>query len=263
VIHRAVLDLTKRSDPTCHLVSFPFAGAGPRTFRAWATAAPPWIGVWAAQLAGREGRIAQTPINDLHAQVAELVAAIQPLCERPVVFYGHSLGATLAAHVAQDLFKRAYVPHALIVGARASPWSERPTWWDRINFSTATDQQVIQAYRDLGGLDSEIIRDGELMEILVPVFRADAELAQCQQYLREGGLSCPVHALYGREDAMVGARAAGGWRRFTSGEFRLREINGNHLFLKDHQTLLQDVIIPIALSTVRSGRHPGQQGCEK
>ncbi|MEW2268863.1 alpha/beta fold hydrolase [Streptomyces sp. SID685] len=253
---RAVLDLAKRPAAACNLVCFPFAGGGPGMFRSWVADVPPWVGVWSAHLAGREGRFDRPPRNDLKEQVMELVDAVQPLLDRPIVFYGHSLGATLAAHVAQELFPCADVACSLIVGARRSPWLPPYEGWDVIDFSTVSDRELIQAYVDLGATPPEVLGNQELLDILMPVIRADAELAQAASFIREGVLSVPVHAWYGRDDTCVGAEPLGAWRRITTGPFTLAEITGDHFFLNTHRTLVQDHVLPVLLSTIRRRRIP-------
>lgn len=250
--NKAVLKITKHPYPACHLICFPFAGAGPSVFRAWATAVPPWTGVWSARLAGREGRFDHPPMNDLKRQVEELVEAIRPLCDRPTVFYGHSLGATLAAHVAQELFRESPHPCALVVAARRSPWS-RYEAWDRVDFAALSDSAVLQAYRELGAMNPALFDNPELLEIMLPTIRADAELATATPFLEIGGLSAPVHALFGREDPFACAGPVAEWRRFTTGRFILTEVDGGHLFMRTHPTLVQDVINPILTTTVRRG----------
>jgi medium-chain acyl-[acyl-carrier-protein] hydrolase len=254
---RAVVDLTKRSQAACNLVCFPFAGAGPAIFRGWGATVPPWVGVWSVNLAGREGRFAQPPCSDLKLQVAELVEAVRPLCGISTVLYGHSLGAKLAAHVAQELFPGLDVPRSLIVAASRSPWSEERSAWDEIDFATVSEAGLVAAYQDIGGMDPGILGHPELLNILMPVIRADAQLAQAQPFIRESALSVPVYALYGRNDPIAGPRPLAEWHRITRGPFDVSEVTGGHLFLKTYPTFVQDFITPILLATVRRTRVPG------
>src|ERR1051326_2486664 len=54
------------------LFCFSYAGGGASTFRSWNEGLPPDVDVWAAQLPGRETRVAEQPLRRMPALVDEL-----------------------------------------------------------------------------------------------------------------------------------------------------------------------------------------------
>ncbi|MFJ9106244.1 thioesterase II family protein [Streptomyces sp. NPDC102405] len=230
--NRALKDLTGRHDAACHLVCFPYGGGGPSTFRTWPAGLPRQAGVWAANLAGREGRFAEPPLTDLRQQVEELAAAVRPLSDRPLVLFGASLGATLAAHVAQEIFPAMSAPATLVVAARRAPWSPSPP---SRRFAHLPDADFLDALAEGGGIDTRVRNSPELLELVMPVLRADAHLAEAEQYVKEKALNGCVHGFYGLADAAVDRAETEQWQRFTTGTFQAVGIEGGHFFATTRQ----------------------------
>ncbi|WP_320775610.1 thioesterase II family protein [Streptomyces sp. CRN 30] len=215
-----------------NVVCFPYAGGGPSVFRTWPGTLSGRAGVWAAHLGGREGRFEVSPGTELKQQVDELVEAVRPLTGGPLAFYGHSLGATLAAHVAQEVFPAMSAPSLLVVAARTPEWSDPVTDPSAPALTGASsDEEVLAAFRWTGGVDEALLlAEPELLELVMPCLRADALLAADRQYLREGALTGPVLALHGTGDPKADAAGMESWNRFTTGAFTSAAVPGGHLF---------------------------------
>ena len=71
--------------------------------------------------------MSEPPIASIPALVDGIVAAITPHLDIPFVFFGHSMGAILAAEVTRELACRgARLPRYLIVSARRPPHMADP-----------------------------------------------------------------------------------------------------------------------------------------
>lgn len=88
------------------LICFPYAGAGASVFGRWPASFPPDVEIIAVQLPGRESRISEPVAGNLRDYVSPLVDAIAPLSDKPMAFFGHSMGALLAFDTAQALRAR-------------------------------------------------------------------------------------------------------------------------------------------------------------
>jgi len=72
----------------------------------------------------------------------------------------------------------------------------------------------------------------ELMEIMLPILRADFAVYETYLYSIEPPLNCPISAFGGLQDSKVSESDLGAWRAQTSVSFSLQMFPGDHFFLK-------------------------------
>ena len=92
-----------RRSPSIRLFCFPYAGVGASVFRQWPAGLPVEFDVCAVQLPGRTVRLSEPPVASIPELVDGIVAAVTPYLDIPFVFFGHSMGAILAAEVTREL----------------------------------------------------------------------------------------------------------------------------------------------------------------
>jgi medium-chain acyl-[acyl-carrier-protein] hydrolase len=199
----------------CELVCFPYAGAGPSVFRAWPEHLSPLVNISAVHLPGREERITDPPDLNFERVVNEVIEAVAPLANRPIILFGHSFGATLAAHVAQEILgSRNERDAILFVAARLPPWTS--------GISAESNY-----------LNSPLTADDpRLAKMTQPAVAADQALAESARGLRECAITFPVIALWGDADIANPMLKMREWSRFTSGAFQSVAISGGHFFIR-------------------------------
>jgi len=239
--------------PSLRLVCAPYAGGGAAVYRGWADKLPPAIEVCALQLPGREQRYRDPLLTDMPAIVAEASRAVAPLfSDCPVVFFGHSMGAIIVYEIARILQARSGVrPLALVVSGRIAPHlrPHRPPAYD------LPEPAFVDHLRKLNGTPSAILADQELLQIVLPIVRADFKAIETYRSLPGPLLDCPVLALGGDADPEVGEQALMEWRTVTSGLFESRIFDGDHFFLATQEAAVLGQILrsisnwsPVALA---------------
>ncbi|QKW08918.1 thioesterase [Streptomyces sp. NA04227] len=229
----------------CTVVCFPYAGGGARVFRGWQRQLSPLVNAFAVQLPGREERLSEAPESDAERVVAELCTAIEPVATSKVILFGHSLGAVLAARVAQELLgDRIESDAVLFVSGRRSPWSGPVSSEAR----GLADSELLERLRSEGGPRAELASNGEFAQLMLPALKADLHLSDAAHGIREQGVRIPVIGLYGRHDEGTPPSYVRPWSRFTTGGFRSVEIDGDHFFV---ETKASDVV-EIVDATARS-----------
>lgn len=214
------------------LICLPHAGGGSAAYFRWRTLTPDWLAVTPIQLPGREARIH----DPLYATLAELVQdvanAVAPLTDQTYALLGNSMGAIVAFELARELRRRELpLPKMLIVAACRAPQLMKPP---AKPLSELDDEQFVSEMNEqYGGIPEEISKNRELLQLLLPVLRADMAMLETYQYDDEEPLNLELLALGGNEDATVSVTDINAWRVQTNGRFSARMNSGGHFFFTD------------------------------
>ena len=220
-----------RPDAAVRLFCLPYAGAGASAYRRWPAAIGPDIEVVAVQLPGRENRILEDPQFG-HAEVAELADAIQAHHDGPYALYGHSLGGWHAYEITRHLHRTGgTLPVKLYTGGCRAP--HIPATGTFAGLSTLDDDALLARVTQGGGLSEDVLAEPELLELLLPVLRADFTYLDRYTHTDDDPLPVPVVAYAGRADTAVALADIRPWDRHTSAGCTVQEIDGNHFFLHD------------------------------
>ncbi|AKN71973.1 MULTISPECIES: thioesterase II family protein [Streptomyces] len=221
------------ASPRTRIVCFPHAGGTASFFRTWHSAMPEDWEVSAVRYPGREERIAEPLVGDMAELAGRIADALAPHMGTPTVFFGHSMGASVAHEVAALLARRdaTKAPVALFVSGRAAPHR-----LVRVGDGDLGDEQLLATVHGLGGPGAELLRDPELRELVLPPIRADYELLDA--YVagpKAPALSIPITAYYGEADPGPSAEDVRAWSELTTAPFEARSFTGGHFFLVDHE----------------------------
>lgn len=231
-------------------VLFPFhhAGGAASFFHGWQ--GHPLLAdldVCPVELPGRGRRFLEPACRSVGEVLAGLVPA---LCSavpagRPVLLFGHSLGALIAFEAALALQARGLPPAAFIASARRAPQLPTPQPWRH----TMPDATLIGELRHLGGTRDEVLESEELLELFLPAIRADFALTETYALRAGARLECPVLALRGEGDPEVSAADVAAWEAVCGARFARADLPGDHFYLSEPSVL--------ADSLVRLRRHAG------
>jgi surfactin synthase thioesterase subunit len=228
----------KRCDrPRLRLICFPFGGGGATAFYQWQAALPPGVELWAVALPGREHRSDEPPATDAEAAVAALCAALEPLHDAPLAFYGHSLGAGLALQTAHELRARGRPqPARFIASGRLPPHHPCERWSER------SDDELLGHLTVLGGIPPALLRNASFLELYLPRIRADFALNESLRYARVPAFGFPLTIVNGRTDPLVKEAALEEWRDYTTATCELRWLPGDHFFMQSEPAPFFDLL---------------------
>lgn len=233
----------RQAKASVNLLCFPYAGGGASAYRDWQVAWPERIEVCSLELPGRETRFSEALRSDFQALAVEIAALIEPLWERPLAFFGHSMGAQLAYETARVARATGHEPRVLCVSGARAPSVPRRT----PPLHTLPEAEFVAQLSELGGTPSEVLAEPELLELIVPILRADCGLVE--RYVWQPGpeLACPILALGGSDDDHVTREDLAAWRTHTTGTYREHVLAGNHFFLhsqrKEVLALVQSALL--------------------
>ncbi|MFI6644830.1 thioesterase II family protein [Streptomyces sp. NPDC050504] len=212
------------------LVCFPHAGGAATYFHPVSAALSPDIEVLAVQYPGRQERRTEPVVRSVEELARQATEAIRPwAADRPLAFFGHSMGALVAAEAARNLAAEGAPPLTVIVSGRRAPTTFRDE-----DVHRRDDAGIVAEMARLGGSDTRIFDDPEMRTLLLPVIRADYEAVETYRHRPGPPLPCPLLAVLGDDDPVASVEEARGWAAHTSADFRLKTFPGGHFYLNDH-----------------------------
>jgi medium-chain acyl-[acyl-carrier-protein] hydrolase len=168
-----------------------------------------------------------------------LVPAIRPCLDKPFVFFGHSMGAMIGFELVRR-FRRENGPrplHLFVSGSRAPQVpNSRPI------IHHLPDAEFVDGLRRFDGTPDAVLKNDMLMELFLPILRADFTLHETYRYVPGAPLDCPISAFGGFEDEEVSRDELAAWQEQTCGVFKLSMFRGDHFFLRSAQAQLLQTI---------------------
>ncbi len=210
---------------------FPFAGGGPSIYRGWQASFDQRVDLFAIHAPGREGRYIEEPISCLDQMVEKLQSEIWPFLDKPHVFVGHSNGSIVALELARSLAKQGNqkLVHMVISAKRAPhlPHTKAPTY-------NLPYEEFVADLRKNSAIPDTILNDREMLDIFIPMLRADYALGIGYDFSDPLRLGCDASLFWGANDDDVPKEDMLAWDRYFTGKISFKEFFGDHFFINSH-----------------------------
>lgn len=237
------------------LVCLPHAGGAASFFHPLAAQLGDTVEVLGVQYPGRQDRLGEPVPTTIDALVEALAAALTPWADRPLVFFGHSMGAIVGYELARHLeHQRGTPPLGLIVSGRTAPSQPPPP-----AAHPRDDRALLAEIRELNATDTRLLAQQDVLRMIWPPLRADYRAIAAYRQRPGPEPSCPVSVLVGDADARVPVPGADAWRAHTTGPCTLRTFPGGHFFLSEQwAATARAVREDLAAFHTTSSRHTGR-----
>jgi surfactin synthase thioesterase subunit len=216
------------------LFCFHYAGGSAQAFHPWLDHLPTTVEVGMVQLPGRGHRLAEPPITRVLPLSQTIARALQQYADKPLSFFGHSLGGLLCFEVTRSLRRDNHLePAQIFVSATNSPHCPK-----RVESISALSKAALLKKLDkYNGTPPEVLQNDELLDLLLPSIRADFELCETYEYHHESPLSCPLTIYGGTDDNNVDREWLAAWREMSIGPSNMRMFPGGHFYFNTSQSL--------------------------
>lgn len=233
------------------LFCFPFAGGAAATYRLWPAGLPASVEVCALAYPARAHRLRERPVDHMPALVEQIVDALLPWLDKPFSFFGHSMGAIVAAETIRTLEALAApLPSHFFASARGPAHLPRK---ESLLHVLPDDELVRELDRRYGGVPREVMEHKELMDLLVPGLRGDLQALELHSPAMRAPLPCPVTVFGGTTDRHVSLDDLRAWRSETLSPLRVRQFEGGHFFIDSaRETLLADVSATLSKTSAQA-----------
>jgi surfactin synthase thioesterase subunit len=223
--------------PVEKLYIFPHAGGSAASYVPFSRAFSIDIKRIAVQYPGRADRRDMPAMASIPALADDIYKILAPTHESDarVAFFGHSMGGLVAFEVARKFESAGKPIAALFVSASAAP--------GRIGYEyirEGSDDELLKIVTEMTGTDSEFIgeRFGET------ILRTLRSYGTITDYSCPPGttVSCPIYAYAAADDAIVNYDSVLAWSNFTTSEFAIRIVAGEHFYITENvDEIVQDI----------------------
>jgi surfactin synthase thioesterase subunit len=226
-------------DADLRLVCLPYSGGRASVFNGLAAELPGGVELLAIELPGHGRRLREAPLTRLRPLVEQLTDILAERVRQPFVLLGYSVGALLGFEVTRELVRRGWPgPRALFVAAAKAP--HRPA--TRPPLHELSRDALIEGLHRLAGHRNALLEDEELVDVILPVLRADLTLDETFTYEPDDPLDCAIAAFGGSVDWAVSRPNLEAWRELTTGDFSVTILPGGHFFLDSSRALFAQAL---------------------
>lgn len=225
------------STASLRLFCFPYAGAGASVYRGWDGELPREVDVCPVQLPGRETRFRERAHTRIGPMVDAAGRALLPYLDKPFCLFGHSMGALVSFELARYLRREHGLSPAMLIvsGAGAPQVPYRSTLRHDLS-----DDEMMRELAQLKATPPEVLASAELMQLILPVLRADLEVCERYEYAKDAPLPCPIRVHGGEADPWTPRADLQGWGEHTRAGCVVQTWPGGHFFFqKDRRAFLQ------------------------
>lgn len=228
------------------LICFPFAGGYAEYYLPWRKYLTD-CALFPVQLPGRSFRWREDfclNMDDLTNRLSDVIA-YRIHAEKPLVFFGHSMGGYIAYMLAKKIrMKHGISPQLLVTSATPAP----SFWKNNRKLSNLTEKSFERFFINLGGFHPELLKHPDFMKKQLHILRQDLHLCESCHVLEPAQFDFPILSLTGSQDIYVLPEQIVLWRQETCREFAGITMEGNHFYLNEQaQTIIALIKKSIAL----------------
>lgn len=227
-------------DADIRLFCLPYAGSSSLIYKSWPDDLPDFIEVCPVEFPGRGRRLAEPALSQVIPLVNKVASVIGKCDDKPFALFGHSMGGIVSYELAHKLrcdFNQN--PIHLFISAHRAPHVQKDEMEIMYNLP---EPEFLAKLRDLNGMPKEVLEHQELMEMLLPILRADFTLCETYQYNKNQPLDCPITVFGGIADESVPSETLQPWQEHTTSSFCYHKVPGDHFFIFSSYKILVNKI---------------------
>lgn len=218
---------------------FPFAGGNKYSYLDFANVFPEDVEVVFLELPGRGGRNKEMLLTDIHSMVEDLYQQCRERLQGDFIFYGHSMGSTLAFLTARKIRDEGLnLPQYLFLSGCKAPscLTREPSY---LNLSK---EKFTEKLKDFDDRYRDVFEHKELADVFIPIIRADFVAYKDFSYVESEPLNIPMLVMIG-DNEEISEDEAQLWEKETNSTFELKIFAGKHFFIFDYKEEIVDLIL--------------------
>lgn len=226
---------------TISLICLPYAGGSAQVYKRWSNKLHSAVRIVPAELAGRGSRISEPFYSNVEEAVLDLLPLVKEtaLATDSYAVFGHSMGSLLGYELLHALNEEGIsLPSAVFLSGRGAPHCEQEK---ARQIHTLPDDEFLNEVKKFGGMPEELLKHQELLNMFMPILRADFKLVGEYEHRMRPPLPLRLIILSGKDDSNVEG-SLGEWKDYATRGSELMLFDGGHFFLHEREDEIVDLI---------------------
>lgn len=221
------------------LFCLPYAGSSAVIYERWKKRLSGHAAVVPLELAGRGVRTKEPFYEGMADAAADVLERLKEHMDgMPYGLFGHSMGGMIMYEVCHLIHEQGLQPPSLLFFS-GRPAPEVPRKESPIH--QLPDDEFAQRILDMGATSAELFEHKQLMEIFMPILRADFRLVETYVYKDRGPLPWPLTIIAGLEEQWTEADLEA-WTRHTTAPCGIVRMEGGHFYLQENAEPLMNLL---------------------
>jgi surfactin synthase thioesterase subunit len=193
-------------------------------------------------LPGHGKRFKEVLISNIYEIADDLYHQIKQELIKPYAFYCHSMGSLIAYQLCLKIHHDNLLkPEHLFISGHNAP--SIPLHEQVKNVSNLSNMEFVNRLVQLGGIHDDVIKEKDLLDLFLPILRADFKAVETYQYKQpEFLIDVPITVMIGTNDILTSYDGALCWKDFTGAEINIKEFSGGHFFIFDNWSDIARII---------------------
>jgi surfactin synthase thioesterase subunit len=222
----------------------PFAGANVNSYQPLTQYLNDDFDCQVIELPGRGSRFSEPLLEDIDSMISFCAEEIlERRNDAPWALFGHSLGAVLAMMVCDSDTFRSNPPEWLILSGRAAPGMVVS---DIVRYQLPREA-LLKDLISMGGLQPDLLDHPELIDLIVPILRADFRAIETFDFISAPKLDVPLIVIGGTTDC-ISESQLNEWQHYTTKSCSIKMLPGGHFFIFQNVHLLVNLIQELSFS---------------
>ncbi|GAB6989818.1 thioesterase II family protein [Paenibacillus pini] len=210
-------------------------------YKRWTNRLHPSVRLVPAELAGRGSRMGEPFYEDVADAVRDLLPLVleTALVSDSYALFGHSMGSLLGYELLHALREEGCpLPTAVFLSGRGAPHCELK---EALRTHMLPDHEFLEEIKRFGGMPDELFQHRELLNMFMPILRADFKLVGEYEHRMRTPLPLRLFIMSGKDDVCVKGPLSE-WERYATEGSELMLFEGGHFFLHEQE---RDVVAVI------------------
>jgi len=214
------------------LFCFHYAGGNSSIYFSWKNKIHKDVELLAIQLPGRANLLQEELLTDLDLLVRLLYKEIEPYLNRPFAFFGHSMGGFIAYALIAYIEKVSQKKASFIIISATPP----PNFYYGVEDYLLPNEELKKKLKNNNATPNEILNSKELMDIILPIYRADCKLLATHKII-EQQIKTKAFLFNSEED--IKKKIIMQWQKYFLYKVEYIKFEGGHFFIHKKE---EDVI---------------------